>query len=303
MWIEGDEAVGQDDALDRRVRDVALVPERDVLERRHGVAAQQPGQAGNLLAADRVALVRHRRGSLLALAERLLDLADLGLLQAADLEGELFERGRRDRQRGQQLGVTVALDDLRRHRRRLQAETLADPRLDRRIEVREHADRAGDLADADHLACPQHAVEIALQLGVPERQLHAERHRLGVHAVGAADHRRPPVLFGARPHRVEQLGEILDDQIAGLAHLQRLRGVEDVRGGQAEVQPPGGGPDVLGHRGGERDHVVLGDLLDFFDAGDVEPRPGPQLAAAAAGMTPASAIASAAASSTSSQVS
>ena len=34
--IERDEAVGQDDALDRRVRDVALVPERDVLERRHG---------------------------------------------------------------------------------------------------------------------------------------------------------------------------------------------------------------------------------------------------------------------------
>ena len=47
----------------------------------------------DLLAADRVALVRHRRRALLALAERLLDLADLGLLQAADLEGELLERG------------------------------------------------------------------------------------------------------------------------------------------------------------------------------------------------------------------
>ena len=93
--IERDEAVGQDDALDRRVRDVALVPERDVLERRVAVAADEPRQADDLLAADRVALVRHRRRALLTLRERLLDLADLGLLQAADLEREFLERGRR----------------------------------------------------------------------------------------------------------------------------------------------------------------------------------------------------------------
>ena len=58
----------------------------------HGVAAQQPRQADDLLAADRVALVRHRRRALLPLAERLLDFADLRLLQAADLERELLER-------------------------------------------------------------------------------------------------------------------------------------------------------------------------------------------------------------------
>ena len=93
--IERDEAVGQNHALDRRVRDVALVPERDVLERRLAVAANQAREADNLLAADRIALVRHRRRALLALGERLLDLADLGLLQAADLERELLERRRR----------------------------------------------------------------------------------------------------------------------------------------------------------------------------------------------------------------
>jgi len=40
---------------------------------------------------DRVALVRHGRRTLLALAKRLLDFAELGLLQPADLEGELLE--------------------------------------------------------------------------------------------------------------------------------------------------------------------------------------------------------------------
>jgi hypothetical protein len=35
--------------------------------------------------------VRHRRRSLLSLREGLLDLADLGFLQAADFERELFQ--------------------------------------------------------------------------------------------------------------------------------------------------------------------------------------------------------------------
>ena len=142
--------------------------------------------------------------------------------------------------------------------------------------MREHADRARNLADADDVPRAGRGRDRAAAPRMPERQLHAERHRLRVNAVGAADHRRPPVLLGARPHRLQQLGEVLDDQIAGLAHLQRLRGVEDVRGGQAEVQPAGGGSDVLGDRG-EGDDVVLGDLLDGFDAGNVELRPGPEL--------------------------
>ena len=112
----------------------------------------QPRQADDLLAADRVALVRHRRRALLALGERLLHLADLGLLQAANLERELLERGRRDRQRRQQLGVAIALNHLRRDRRRLEAEPAADVGLDRRRQVRERADRARQLADADTVA-------------------------------------------------------------------------------------------------------------------------------------------------------
>ena len=64
-----------------------------------GVGAQQPAQPDDLLAADRVALVRHRRRALLALGERLLDLADFGLLQAADLEGERLERRAGDGER------------------------------------------------------------------------------------------------------------------------------------------------------------------------------------------------------------
>ena len=86
-----------------------------------------------------------------------------------------------------QLRVAIALDDLRRDRGRLQLEPPADGGLDRRRQVREGADGAGNLADADDLARAAQARQVALQLGIPERQLQAERHRLGVHAVRAFD--------------------------------------------------------------------------------------------------------------------
>ena len=68
------------------------MPERDVFERRLTVAANQPRETDDLLAADRVALVRHGRRALLSLGKRLFDLADLGFLQPANLQRELLER-------------------------------------------------------------------------------------------------------------------------------------------------------------------------------------------------------------------
>ena len=90
--VKGDKAVGNNDALDRRVRDVAFVPERIVLESGAGIATKQPREPDDLFAADRVSLVGHRRRALLPFAERLLDLTDLGLLESTNLEGELLER-------------------------------------------------------------------------------------------------------------------------------------------------------------------------------------------------------------------
>ena len=119
----------------------------------------------------------------------------------------------------------------------------------------------------------------------------------------AADHRRTPMLFGARVHRLHQAVETLQDQVAGFAHLQRLRGVDDVGRRQAEMQPARGRADVLGDGGREGDDVVLRDLFDVFDARDVEGAALANVAAASAGTMPARAIASTAATSTCSQVS
>src|SRR3954462_2422402 len=116
--VEGDGGVGANHPLDARVADVALVPEGHVLERAHGVAAEQAGESGQVLAQDRVALVRHRARALLAFPERLLRLAHLRALQVTDLGGELLERRAGERQRREVFGVPVAVDDLRGDRLR-----------------------------------------------------------------------------------------------------------------------------------------------------------------------------------------
>ena len=58
--IQMDGSVGTDAALDRRMRDVALMPKRDVFKSRSDRGADEPRKPGQVLCQDRIALVRHR---------------------------------------------------------------------------------------------------------------------------------------------------------------------------------------------------------------------------------------------------
>src|SRR5919205_2008142 len=129
--VEQDRRVGQDHPLGARVRDVALVPQGDVLDAGLRVAAQDAGQAADPLADDRVALVGHRaRALLLPGPERLLGLADLGALEVADLRGQALEAGPGQRDGLQQRGMAVAGDDLGGHRLAREAEAGEDAGLE-----------------------------------------------------------------------------------------------------------------------------------------------------------------------------
>ena len=81
-------------------------------------------------------------------AERLLHLAHLRAREVADLGREPVERGGDERERGEELRVPVARDDLGRDGLRLEAEPLADEPLELGIGRGVRADRAGELADA-----------------------------------------------------------------------------------------------------------------------------------------------------------
>ena len=72
--------------------------------------------------------------------ERLHDLADLGVLEVADLGREALERAAEDRDRGEERRVPVALDDLGADRVRVQPELGEHLGLDVRLEVAVRAD-------------------------------------------------------------------------------------------------------------------------------------------------------------------
>ena len=142
--------------------------------------------------------------------------------------------------------------------------------FDARIDLREGADRAGDRAGRDLRARRDQALAGAGELGIGDGELEAERGRLGVDAVGAADRRRELVLEGAALERGVSAVDVGDEKVGGAHELHVEAGVEHVGRGHALVHEARLGPDDLGEMGEEGDDVVLDLALDLVDAGDVE---------------------------------
>ena len=264
--VEQRRCVGQRHPLDRRVRDVALVPERHVLEAGLRVAAQEPRDTGDPLAYDRVPLVRHRGRALLgARPERLLQLAHLGALQMADLGGEALEAGPCKRDRAQQLGVPVARHDLGRDVLLRQAKPPQHGGLDLRPVCRVGAHGAREGANRHPLHGVLQPAQVPVGLEREPGELEAECRGLGVDAVRASHAERVHVLTGAAHQRVAVVARSGHDHEAGLGELQRQGRVEHVRGGEAVVHPASRLADGLGHHVHEGRHVVIGDLLALAD--------------------------------------
>src|ERR1700758_2978982 len=102
------------------------MPERNVFESSLRVRSDHAGQAADLLERYWIALVRHGGGSLLLFAEEFFGFANFGTLQVADFGRDLVERGGDHGQRGEIVGVAIALDDLRGDRGGFQSEAGAN---------------------------------------------------------------------------------------------------------------------------------------------------------------------------------
>ena len=278
--VDRQRRVRQDHPLRRRVADVPLVPQGDVIERCDGVPAHQSRQTANTLAEFRIALVGHRRRTCahVALAtEWLFDLPNLGALQRSDF-GRKFIQGRRNERKGlDELGVTVALDDLVRDRRRRQAKFPAR----RFLYLRGHAgvcpDRAGKLADSDDIPRLRQPLLMAAHLVPPKGELEPETHRLGVDTVRAAHRRGVDELFGAPSEGVHQGVDIGVQQVDCLDELETQRRVFHIIGRQAMVDPAPFWPKTCHHRAGEGDDIVLRFVKVAVVQAHVEPGAADQL--------------------------
>jgi hypothetical protein len=197
-------------------------------------------------------------------------LANLGAREMAELDGDLVAGRGEERLRRDPLGVAIALHDLGRGRLEPDAEALADRLLHRRLEVRERADRARDLADGGLRGGAREALAPAPHRFVEHEQLQAERGGLRVDAVRAPDRRRVAVLLRARAERRGERVGARDEQRSRVPDLERLRRVDHVVRRHPEVDEPRLRADVLGDVGEERDHVMADLRLDLGDARGVE---------------------------------
>ena len=244
------------------------MPERYIFKTSDEVAAQDARHPDEAFGGDRVALVRHRRGALLAGGEGLRHLADLGALQVADLGGERLDRRSHRGERVEVLGVAVAGDHLSGGHGP-QAECPADVLLHRRLDVRVGAYGAGQLPDGDRLARPAKTGAVAIGLQAVESELHAECRGLGVHAVRAAERRRGRVLDRPALERRDERVRRLDQQVGGADERRRERGVDDIGRGQPVVDPRTlRRADHLQDDVDEGRDVVVGDRLALGDRGD-----------------------------------
>ena len=197
--------------------DVALVPQRHVVERHLRVALHHACEAAHALGRDGVALVGHGRRTLLPLRERLLSLDHVGLLKQTHLHGDGLERGRNYGEGRHHLGVTVACEHLRGQRIGREAELFAHVLLHERIDARVRAHGTADGARGGNFARLLDARLSALEGPSPAAELHAERHRLGVDAVRAAHAKR---VFELERAALARLAKLLD---IGQNNVNRLR--------------------------------------------------------------------------------
>src|ERR1043166_2449863 len=167
--------------------DVALVPERDVLERDDRVAADDAGKSAQTLARDRVSLVRHGRTAFLAFAEIFFHLENFGVLEVTKLGRPTIDARSDHGERAQKLGVTIALNNLGGQRGGFDPEAFANFSLNFWIEMRVRADGPADFADANSLASLAETFFGAAELIEHEREFETESDRLGV---GRSEERR-----------------------------------------------------------------------------------------------------------------
>src|SRR5438876_8502057 len=153
------------------MRNIALVPERNVLESGLRVRAHHAGKSTDLLASNWIPLVRHRRRAFLFFAEIFFYFADFGTLKMANFRGDFVERAGYHGKSSEISRMAVALNNLRRNCGSFQSQARADFLFQLRAEVGKRADCPGELSYAHVLRRALKASDIALCFGIPVGQL------------------------------------------------------------------------------------------------------------------------------------
>src|ERR1041385_5688270 len=208
--------------------DVAFMPEGHVLQTDERVPAQNPRETAQPFAGDRIPLVRHRGTSLLPLTKKFFYFQNFGALQVPEFRCPPVDARRDQRHGSPEFSVAVPLNDLRGNFRRVQAESLANLLLDRRIEMRMSSDSPAEFTDPNALSCLREPFFRPPKFIEHQRQLQPERDRLRVNSMTPTDHRRYFVTACLGSDHLPQRRQILRQDSACFRQLDGERRVENV---------------------------------------------------------------------------
>ena len=249
------------------------MPQGDILKGRHGIAAHQPGQTGQVLAQHRVALMRHGRGALLAGMEELLRFAHFGALQVAHLGCQALNAAGHHGEGREEGRVAVTRDDLGADGFDRQAEFFGDEGLDPRIHTGKSANGAGDGAAGDFGAGRLQPRQIAGELGIMAGEFQAKGGGFGMNAVAAANGGGVFMFQRPGPQGCQQGLDALDQQIGRAGELHGQGCVQHVGTRHALMHETGILANALGHPGEEGDDVMPRHPLyrvDCLDGGGID---------------------------------
>ena len=121
-------------------------------------------------------------------SEVFLCFTDIGTLQVANLCSHLVQGGANDSQGGQEVRMTIALNNLSSQTYRLQVQLLAYILFNKRINIGISTNSAGQLAHCHHLTSLLQALHIALDFVGPQQEFHAKGHGLCMNTMGTTNH-------------------------------------------------------------------------------------------------------------------
>ena len=114
--------------------------------------------------------MRHGARSFLTFRETLLSFADFSALPVTNVQSKLIQRRGDKSQRAQIFSVDISLNDLRRDRRSLQAQSLANFVFDLRIQVSEGAYCPTYFSHGHSFPGTNHPLALPSHFVVPERE-------------------------------------------------------------------------------------------------------------------------------------
>ena len=243
--------------------DVALVPQGLIFQRSQGVGAQQARKTAHVLGRNGVLFVRHGRRTLLALGKTFFNFKHFGALQVAQFHAQAFHTASQHGQRGKEVRVAVALDDLGGVRVNLKLKVTQGALLKLGRQERVGPYRARNFAHADAFHTGFNTRQMAFKFGVEPGHFKAKAGGFGVDAVGAAHAQHALVAVGKRFDGGQKPAYVFKNQAASLHKQEGVGRVHNVGRRAAKMNVARGFcPHLFFQRGQKGDDVVAGHFFD-----------------------------------------